>query len=155
MQGIYDERIAALSALHAQLELVHAEITGLKEEKEKLETTRAERTAELSAEENGIANCAENLEASYAKRHEELTATVEKDRSNLNTTREEYNRRSCIMNRDVKPRRSCRQRPARHSAEHRTGGEGVERGRYAEGRDAEPREGPSRSLVLKSLGTEG
>lgn len=94
MQGIYDERIAALSTLHAQLELVQAEITGLKEEKEKLEATQAERKAELSAEENGIANCAENLEASYAKRHEELTASVETNRSNFNATREEYNRRS-------------------------------------------------------------
>ena len=94
MQSVYDERIAALSTLHAQLELVHAEITELKEEKEKLEATQAERKAELSAEENGIANCAENLEASYAKRHEELTASVETNRSNFNATREEYNRRS-------------------------------------------------------------
>lgn len=74
--------------------MVHAKITGLKEEKEKLEGTQAERKAELSAEENGIANCAESLEASYAKRHEELTASVETNRSNFNATREEYNRRS-------------------------------------------------------------
>ncbi|KAK8820946.1 hypothetical protein AV274_6494 [Blastocystis sp. ATCC 50177/Nand II] len=102
MQGIYDERIAALSTLHAQLELVHAEITGLKEEKEKLEVTRAERKAELSAEENGIANCAESLEASYAKRHEELTASVETNRSNFNATREEYNRRNEAADSDLR-----------------------------------------------------
>ena len=105
-QAIYDERIAALSALHSQLEMVCKEIEQLKEEKGTLEAERDELGVELNAEEKGLANCAENLEESYSTRHRELTASVEQSRSNLIALKEEYARRSSNQNRDVIGRRS-------------------------------------------------